>query len=987
MKRIISLVFVSLLSFIFVNSSFAYDWQPVYKIYSYWYDELNEIYFLVRSWSAVYLWNNKILTNSHVVFDSDIESYNWRYEVCETLDFKKEPKCFSVWKLLFYNEDKDLALLELEDSSKNTGRISLSKEELSIWDDVVTYWYPSNWWNTITFTSGKISWYEEWFYKIDANLDSWSSWGWAFNNKWELVWITTAIFDWYSTLGYIVPVLDIKDFLLRKWNIKYYKQEKDNDFKLFLDRYNLVVDSDNIKTDYIEVDWLSDYWYKIDDIFFTKSFDISEYYLSSKTWNTSIQIWRNIWVKNKNNIEDSTYSYVIDFFKTTIDPNLKYLTRNIKVWGKEYNFWVSNYNEKNKDIELSFNDDSWFFLNLSWNLNYKDEIKDALVLFLWKSKLSWNKIEKEYLELYWVQINDLELFNLDKIVSNYDLGLIWFKIKDKKNFSWLIWVVVESIMNFEPNEFEVFQEFLKKSYLDGGIDMEFLVNTKWDLIIFSKQKDDWGIISYNFEVIRELWDYMYSFNFVFSIFWDVEVNDDIIKFLNNIDFIWDDVYTNEDKSDIKELKDASFYKQESFNKKTIIDTDELKENSLKKLEEILWSTYNWNFELYNEVEVEVEVVEIVIKTEEVKTKSQLIKQLILSKHNIEKLRKWKSYIYQFDLFIDKLSDEKLEILTRNLWRLSEEVRNNKTYKYIFDYLEAKALLKLKIEVFINEENIVKKWDKIEVHYVGRLEDWTKFDSSYDRWRTLVFNVWSGEMIRGFDNGVIWMKVWEKKIIEINPIDGYWEYDETKVQILEKKDLSIFIDAGYELKVGENFPTQMWEFEIIEVTEETIIIDMNHFLAGKKMIFEVEVINNNIQLNKNEIYISKDIYGDYPAIFLNLRTGESFKINNDFKDTNNPIDADLWIEPNNPELSWLDWTFEWHIHKGNDTKILFSNQKYEDMNIESIAKQEFFKKLEPENIVEWNAFIVKASNNTFFKVKITYLDEKNNEMKLVYSILK
>ena len=83
---------------------------------------------------------------------------------------------------------------------------------------------------------------------------------------------------------------------------------------------------------------------------------------------------------------------------------------------------------------------------------------------------------------------------------------------------------------------------------------------------------------------------------------------------------------------------------------------------------------------------------VITKIEE--TKNQLIKQLILSKHNIEKLRNWKNYISQFDLFIDKLSDEKLEILTRNLWRLSEEVRNNKTYKYIFDYLEAKALLKL-----------------------------------------------------------------------------------------------------------------------------------------------------------------------------------------------------------------------------------------------------------------------------------------------------
>ena len=85
---------------------------------------------------------------------------------------------------------------------------------------------------------------------------------------------------------------------------------------------------------------------------------------------------------------------------------------------------------------------------------------------------------------------------------------------------------------------------------------------------------------------------------------------------------------------------------------------------------------------------------VITKTEESKTKNQLIRQLILSKHNIEKFRKWKEYILQFDLFIEKLSDKKLEILTRNLWKLTEKVRTNKTYKDIFDYLEAKALLKL-----------------------------------------------------------------------------------------------------------------------------------------------------------------------------------------------------------------------------------------------------------------------------------------------------
>ena len=147
----------------------------------------------------------------------------------------------------------------------------------------------------------------------------------------------------------------------------------------------------------------------------------------------------------------------------------------------------------------------------------------------------------------------------------------------------------------------------------------------------------------------------------------------------------------------------------------------------------------------------------------------------------------------------------------------------------------------------NQENMVKNTgpvkagDDIAVHYKGTLEDGTKFDSSYDRGETLPFKVWAGQMIKGFDAGVVGMMVWDKKTITMEPKDAYGEYDETKVQVIPKTDLASFTAAGFELKVGEKLPTQMWELAIIKVTEEEVTLDMNHALAGKKLTFEVELV--------------------------------------------------------------------------------------------------------------------------------------------------
>lgn len=115
---------------------------------------------------------------------------------------------------------------------------------------------------------------------------------------------------------------------------------------------------------------------------------------------------------------------------------------------------------------------------------------------------------------------------------------------------------------------------------------------------------------------------------------------------------------------------------------------------------------------------------------------------------------------------------------------------------------------------------VESGDAVEVHYNGTLtEDGSKFDSSYDRGETLPFTVGAGQMIAGFDAGVIGMKVGDKKTLTLAPEDAYGVYDETRRQVVPKTELESFVNAGYELKVGEKLPTQFGEFEIVEVLAE------------------------------------------------------------------------------------------------------------------------------------------------------------------------
>lgn len=68
--------------------------------------------------------------------------------------------------------------------------------------------------------------------------------------------------------------------------------------------------------------------------------------------------------------------------------------------------------------------------------------------------------------------------------------------------------------------------------------------------------------------------------------------------------------------------------------------------------------------------------------------------------------------------------------------------------------------------------LTRAGDIIVVHYTGMLENGTKFDSSLDRGQPFEFKLGAGQVIAGWEEGLVGMKIGEKKILTIPPEKGY-----------------------------------------------------------------------------------------------------------------------------------------------------------------------------------------------------------------------
>ena len=188
--------------------------------------------------SAIAISSSRILTNAHVIMGKD-DKPTGNYEVCFSTDFERAPLCSDTAHLIAYDSVSDLALLELSHTN-SLSPFSLSSAKIAIGSYVSMYGYPAIGGDTITRTDGKIAGYEQLMYKIDGTIDHGNSGGGAFNNSGELIGIPTAIASDNASIGYMIPIRRIADFLNKKTsNYEVATIKRDRLFTQFISRIQM----------------------------------------------------------------------------------------------------------------------------------------------------------------------------------------------------------------------------------------------------------------------------------------------------------------------------------------------------------------------------------------------------------------------------------------------------------------------------------------------------------------------------------------------------------------------------------------------------------------------------------------------------------------------------------------------------------------------------------------------------------------------------
>jgi peptidylprolyl isomerase len=133
-------------------------------------------------------------------------------------------------------------------------------------------------------------------------------------------------------------------------------------------------------------------------------------------------------------------------------------------------------------------------------------------------------------------------------------------------------------------------------------------------------------------------------------------------------------------------------------------------------------------------------------------------------------------------------------------------------------------------------------NSITVHYTGKFEDGQVFDTSLTDGREPLTTVLSDEtnLIKGFTEALYGLTEGEKKTVELTPADAYGEVLEDLISDVPLENMPEGVKAGDMLQAQG--PNGVFNVLVVEVNETTAKVDANHPLAGKKLIFDLEVVS-------------------------------------------------------------------------------------------------------------------------------------------------
>lgn len=135
----------------------------------------------------------------------------------------------------------------------------------------------------------------------------------------------------------------------------------------------------------------------------------------------------------------------------------------------------------------------------------------------------------------------------------------------------------------------------------------------------------------------------------------------------------------------------------------------------------------------------------------------------------------------------------------------------------------------------------QRGDTVQVHYTGKLEDGTVFDTSTNR-DPLQFTIGEGQIIPGFEQAVVGMNPGESKTVTIPMDQAYGPHREEMVLEVDRKQFPEHLnpEVGQQLQVRQQ-NGQTMIVTVVEVSETNVTLDANHPLAGEDLTFDIHLV--------------------------------------------------------------------------------------------------------------------------------------------------
>ena len=133
----------------------------------------------------------------------------------------------------------------------------------------------------------------------------------------------------------------------------------------------------------------------------------------------------------------------------------------------------------------------------------------------------------------------------------------------------------------------------------------------------------------------------------------------------------------------------------------------------------------------------------------------------------------------------------------------------------------------------------KEGNVVKVHYTGKLEDGTMFDSSRNR-DPLQFRLGEGQVIPGFEQAIIGMDVGDSKSVEVPPDKAYGAHRDERVYVIDKSKFPADVAVGQQYQIAQE-KSEPSVVTVTDISKGTVTLDGNHPLAGRNLLFDIQLV--------------------------------------------------------------------------------------------------------------------------------------------------